>query len=237
MNFLVIRSSDLIFAKILPAHPLRPYLVSQLALTTKKSHFQVENRPRAFHEFFGDLEFRPHFYQKFTLTPVKTSPMDPVGLHIQNGPFSSKLACTAKTAHIHCQTRPKADLTYVASWPSRLKRLIFKVKQAQSSYGVCWPTWPKQPIFKVKRDLEQGVNWPARLKRPIFKVKRYLEQVKPLFCRFSCAIVHGFFGDLEFRPHFCQNFTWTSIKTLPMEPVGPHGQNDLFLRSNDLRSR
>ncbi|RAN86301.1 hypothetical protein B5P41_30080, partial [Bacillus sp. SRB_28] len=51
---------------------------------------------------------------------------------------------------------------------------------------------------------------------------------KPPFCRFSCAIVHGLFGDLEFRHNFCQNFSWTSVKTLAMEPVSPHGQNVPF---------
>ncbi|KAG5568912.1 hypothetical protein H5410_064075 [Solanum commersonii] len=29
----------------------------------------------------------------------------------------------------------------------------------------------------------------------------------------------------------------TSVKTLPMKPVGPHGQNDPFSRSNDPRSK
>ena len=33
------------------------------------------------------------------------------------------------------------------------------------------------------------------------------------FWRFSCVIIHHFFGDLEFRDHFSQMFTWNSIKT------------------------
>ncbi|KAH0780403.1 hypothetical protein KY290_000001 [Solanum tuberosum] len=67
----------------------------------------------------------------------------------------------------------------------------------------------------------------------------------------------------EFRPHFCQNFTWTSVKSLPieqlsltakpahflgqkipravrtlaMEPIGTHGQNGPFAKSNELQSR
>ncbi|KAG5612765.1 hypothetical protein H5410_024046 [Solanum commersonii] len=36
----------------------------------------------------------------------------------------------------------------------------------------------------------------------------------------------------EFRPHFCQKFLWTSVKTLAMELVGPHGRNNPFSRSN-----
>ncbi|KAG5593564.1 hypothetical protein H5410_044078 [Solanum commersonii] len=49
------------------------------------------------------------------------------------------------------------------------------------SYGESWPSQPKRLIFKVKRTPEQ--------------VKRAPEQVNPPFCRFSCTIVHGFFGD------------------------------------------
>ncbi|KAH0664622.1 hypothetical protein KY285_025828 [Solanum tuberosum] len=37
----------------------------------------------------------------------------------------------------------------------------------------------------------------------------------------------------EFRPYFCQNFTWTSVENLSMEPVVPHGQNRPFSRSNE----
>ena len=46
MDFLVLWNSDHIFAKIIPARPLRPYLWSQLALTAKTSHFQGQTIPR-----------------------------------------------------------------------------------------------------------------------------------------------------------------------------------------------
>ncbi|KAG5598147.1 hypothetical protein H5410_039379 [Solanum commersonii] len=165
--------------------------------------------------------------------------MEPVGPHGQNSSFSRS-------------NEPGTDLSYGASWPSRPKRLIFKVKQAskqtlaiepvgphgqnspfsrfnkpRSSYGVSWPSQPKRPIFKVKRaseqnsnfifaetfhgrplDLSYGASWRSRLKRPIFKVKRASEQPK--------------------------NFI-NVVNTLSMEPVGPHGQNDPFSRSNDPR--
>ncbi|KAG5578688.1 hypothetical protein H5410_049315 [Solanum commersonii] len=38
----------------------------------------------------------------------------------------------------------------------------------------------------------------------------------------------AFYGDSEFRCHFCLKRTWTSVKNLVMEPVGYHGQNGLF---------
>ncbi|KAG5569112.1 hypothetical protein H5410_058878 [Solanum commersonii] len=67
-----------------------------------------------------------------------------------------------------------------------------------------------------------GVSGP---KRPIFKAKRAPEQISI------------FFGDPEFRRHFCQKISWTSVKTLVVEPVGLDGQNDPFSRSNEPQSR
>ncbi|KAG5568900.1 hypothetical protein H5410_064063 [Solanum commersonii] len=46
LDFLVIQNSDLIFAKILPGHPLTAYLWSKLALTTKTAHFLGQTIPR-----------------------------------------------------------------------------------------------------------------------------------------------------------------------------------------------
>ncbi|KAG5568913.1 hypothetical protein H5410_064076 [Solanum commersonii] len=72
---------------------------------------------------------------------------------------------------------------------------------------------------------------------PFSRSKRSPKQVNLPFCQYSCAIVHGIFGYPDFRPHFCQNLTWTSVKTLSIEPIGTHGQNNLFSRLNDPRSR
>jgi len=47
MDFLVIQNYDVIFAKILPGRPLRPYLRSQLALTAKTAPFQGQTIPGA----------------------------------------------------------------------------------------------------------------------------------------------------------------------------------------------
>ncbi|KAG5627723.1 hypothetical protein H5410_012941 [Solanum commersonii] len=65
-----------------------------------------------------------------------------------------------------------------------------------------------------------------------FQGKMSLRTSKPLICRFSYAIVLGFFGNLEFRRDFCQKFSWTSINILVMEIVGPDGQIGPFSRSN-----
>ncbi|KAG5627721.1 hypothetical protein H5410_012939 [Solanum commersonii] len=59
---------------------------------------------------------------------------------------------------------------------------------------------------------------------------------KTLFCRFSCAIVHGFFCDLKFQRDLCQNISWTSVNTLVIELVGLDGQTGPFSRSNETYS-
>jgi len=156
MNFLVIQNSDLIFAKILPGRPLRPYLCSQLALMAKMANFQGHTSPRVgeppfyqflcaiVYRFFGNPEFGPHFCQNLPRHPLRPYLWRP-------------LALTAKMDHFQGQMSPRAG--------------------------------------------------------------------KPPFYRFSCAIVHRFFGNPKFRLHFCQNSTWTSIKTLSMGTIGPHVQN------------
>ncbi|KAG5576462.1 hypothetical protein H5410_056596 [Solanum commersonii] len=60
-------------------------------------------------------------------------------------------------------------------------------------------------------------------KPAIFYVKLSPDCVNPMFCQFSCGIVHGTFGDSNFRRHFCQKNLWTSVKTLAIESVGPDG--------------
>ncbi|KAG5591705.1 hypothetical protein H5410_042219 [Solanum commersonii] len=45
------------------------------------------------------------------------------------------------------------------------------------------------------------------------------------------------FGDLEFWRVFCRNFSWTSVNSLVMDPVGLNRQANSFTRSNDPQSR
>ncbi|KAG5613700.1 hypothetical protein H5410_013524 [Solanum commersonii] len=244
LEFLVIQNFNLIFAKILPVRPLKPYLWSQLALTAKMAHFQSQRIPGA-----GKPPILPIF--NFDLIFAKILPVRPLRPYLW-----SQLALTAKMAHFQSQRIPGADLTYGASWPSR----------------------PKRPIFKVKRCSEQSNNFlvirnfdlifakilPGRLVRPYLwsqlaittKMAHFQGQTIP-------GAINAIFGDPEYQTHFCQNFTSTSVKTLivdlvephcqnnpfqgqaitvavksfPMEPVGPHGQNGPFSRSNDHRSR
>jgi len=56
---------------------------------------------------------------------------------------------------------------------------------------------------------------------------------KPLILPIFVCYRPQIFCDPEFRPHCRKNYTRTSIKTLSMEPVDPHGQNGPFSRSNE----
>ncbi|KAG5591706.1 hypothetical protein H5410_042220 [Solanum commersonii] len=70
----------------------------------------------------------------------------------------------------------------------------------------------------------------------------------PFLPIFVCYIIHRFlacflskvfmdiFDDSKFRHDFCRNFSWTSVKTLVMEPDGPDGQTGSFSRYNEPRA-
>ncbi|KAG5600586.1 hypothetical protein H5410_031956 [Solanum commersonii] len=99
---------------------------------------------------------------------------------------------------------------------------IFHGPPRRPSYGVSCPRWLKQPIFKVKGAPEQLVT--------MAKTSHFQSEMSP-------TVVNGIFGDLELRCHLGQIFSWTSVITLAMEPVGPDRQNGPFSRSNDPLSR
>ncbi|KAG5591688.1 hypothetical protein H5410_042202 [Solanum commersonii] len=88
-------------------------------------------------------------------------------------------------------------------------------------------TSPKEAIEPVGPDGQTGpfsrLNKPHNRSRlanpPILKVKRAQSSL-------------WIYGDLEFQRDFWQKFSWTSFKTLAIEPVGPNGQTDPFFRSN-----
>ncbi|KAG5568916.1 hypothetical protein H5410_064079 [Solanum commersonii] len=164
---------------------------------------------------------------------VKTLPINLVSPHDEKNPFTwsnshrsspylwSQLALTAKTTHY-------SDLIFANNFPGRPLRpylwsqLALTAKTAHFQ-GQMIPGAGKPPILSIFIRPLKPYLWSQlslTAKRPILKVKRIP------------GVVHGFFRDPEFRPHNFQNFTWTSVKTLPMEPVVPHGQNGPFSRSN-----
>ncbi|KAG5576469.1 hypothetical protein H5410_056603 [Solanum commersonii] len=94
----------------------------------------------------------------------------------------------------------------------------------------------------------QGQTSPGAENRTIFKVKRTPERTiafEPVcpdgqtgpFSMSNEPRIHGSFGDSNFRRHFCQILSWTSVTTLAMKPIGPDGQTGPFSWSNDARRR
>ncbi|KAG5591689.1 hypothetical protein H5410_042203 [Solanum commersonii] len=61
-----------------------------------------------------------------------------------------------------------------------------------------------------------------------FKGQMIPEQVNPSLCQIFVCYCPWIFVDLEFRRDFCQKISWTSIKTLVIELVGPDGKTNPF---------
>ncbi|KAG5578698.1 hypothetical protein H5410_049325 [Solanum commersonii] len=101
-----------------------------------------------------------------------------------------------------------------------------------------WSTWRKRPIYKDKRTTGQSMAFYGDPEfRCYFTKNLHGPPLRPSLCSQLVYTSMTFHGDTEFRRHFFQKFTWTSIKTLAMEPIGLHGQNGPFIRSNESRSR
>ncbi|KAG5576381.1 hypothetical protein H5410_056515 [Solanum commersonii] len=92
-------------------------------------------------------------------------------------------------------------------------------------------------FMDISQDLSFYAGWSQRANRPIFKVKLSPKRVNPAFCRFSCAIVHGCYGDLDFQCHFYYNYSWTSVKSLVIESIGPDEKIGLLSMSNKPQNR
>ncbi|KAG5572579.1 hypothetical protein H5410_062345 [Solanum commersonii] len=78
---------DLSYGAGLPRRPNRPNIKVKLALEQANPPF-YRFSCAIVREFFCDLEFRRHFYQKNLWTSVKTLAMDTVGPDGQTNPFS-----------------------------------------------------------------------------------------------------------------------------------------------------
>ncbi|KAG5569186.1 hypothetical protein H5410_058952 [Solanum commersonii] len=135
----------------------------------------------------------------------------------------SRLVTTDKPSHFQFRTIPGAGkaldvfhyLSYGAGWSQWGNWLIFKVKQSSERTLVMEP---------VGHDGNTG---------PFSRSNQPRNGLSP----FSCAIIHGCFGDSDFWHYFYQNFSLTFVKTLAMESVGHNGQTDPFSRSNEPRNR
>uniref|UniRef100_A0A3Q7J962 Uncharacterized protein n=1 Tax=Solanum lycopersicum TaxID=4081 RepID=A0A3Q7J962_SOLLC len=138
------------------------------------------------------------------------------------------------------------DLGYVSGCPSQLFRTIFKGNRSSKHFDV------ENAIKKLEvlQDIGYVAGLLSQLVRPIFKVKEASKGAYPYFDefsyrapknaylkfqRFSCAITHHFFGDLDSDVKM-EKILRTSVKNLSMQPVIPHGQSNQFLNPNEPRS-
>ena len=167
------------------------------------------------HGLFDDLEFRYNLCQNFSWKTVNTLAMEPVSPHGQNVPFWRSNVPHSWKIHNFADFHVLCPWTF---WWSGFR------------YNFCrnfsWTTVTTLAMELVSPHGQSITFW---------RSKCTPELVNPPFCRFSCAIVHGLFGDLQFRHIFCHNFLWTSIKTLDKEQVNHRGENVLFTWSNDPR--
>ncbi|KAG5578683.1 hypothetical protein H5410_049310 [Solanum commersonii] len=197
--------------------------------------------------FYGDSKFRCHLCLKHTWTSVKTLVMQPYTAFYDDDPefrchFCQKLIWTSvKTLAIEQVGRhDQKDLFTRVTWSPRSKRPIYN-KPPILPIFVCYsprhfvvtqnthiiytknlyepPLRPKlwsQLVTTTKmahlpsqtspREDNYKSSWSPWPRRPFYKVKHAPEQSTT------------FYGDPEFRYHICQKLTWTSFKTLDMEP-------------------
>ncbi|KAG5607818.1 hypothetical protein H5410_029310 [Solanum commersonii] len=167
--------------------------------------------------------------------------MEPVGHHSENGPFTRP-----NDPQSRCFGDPefRRHFRQKFTWTS-VKTLAMKPVghhgkngpfTRPNEPGAGKPPPPILPIFvcysprdfmlvtMAKTAHLQGQTCPEAGKPPILSI-------------FVSYKSNGFYGDSKFQRHFCHKFTWTSIKTIAMEPVGHHGQKGPFTRSNDPQSR
>ena len=170
-----------------------------------------------FRGFFGYPKFGPHFCKNFTWTSAKTLPMGPVCPYGENDSFWVKTTPGAGKPPIlpffMCYSSP----SFLVIWNSDF--IFAKILPGRPLRPFLW----SQLALKVKTAHFQGQTISGSGKPHIL----------PIFVCYSQWICWW----SGFRPHFCQNFTWTSYKIFPIDPVGLQGQNDLFSMSNEPRSR
>ena len=145
------------------------------------------------------------------------------------------------------------DLVSTSGWPSLPVWPILKVKRAPkrtypsfrrfscaiANHFFGWSRFWCQKcqiiLWTSVKNFFYAPGCPSRPVWPILKVKRALKRTYPSFRWFLCAIANHFWV-IRILTSKMPIFLWTSVKTLSMHPVGPHGPSNPFWRSNDPRS-
>ncbi|KAG5576397.1 hypothetical protein H5410_056531 [Solanum commersonii] len=136
------------------------------------------------------------------------------------------------------------DLSYGSDWSIQANRHIFIVKLSPEVRHFCQKfllTSVKTIVmvtvgFDEKTGLMSRSNEPQSGETPHFadfcvtgKPTHFQGLTSPgvgkppVLPIFISSIVNGSFADPDFRCHFRQNFSWTSVKTLAMEPIDLDG--------------
>ncbi|KAG5576466.1 hypothetical protein H5410_056600 [Solanum commersonii] len=170
--------------------------------------FKVKRAPEQFFEnirqnlsFGADwsrLENRPIFKvnQSLERTSVKTLVIDSVGPDRETLPI------------FKVKQSPKWTLAMEPDGPIQTTGLFSMSNEPQNRFP---PSFLPKYFLDVREDLSYGAGWSRLENRPILHGQMIPEAD------------HGSFGDPKFRRHFCQTFSWTSVKTLALEPIGPDG--------------
>ncbi|KAG5613949.1 hypothetical protein H5410_013773 [Solanum commersonii] len=218
-------------------------------LAAKSSHFQGQTSPRA-----GKFPILLIF-----VTFVKTLALEPVGPYRQTGPFSRLTIPRAGKPPIlpifmcynswifgdpnfRRQLCINFSLTLIFGNPEFRRHFCQKNSWTSDKtldmepIGPHGQTVPFSRLTNPRVDLSYGVSWSPLPNRPFQRPNEPSAgkpSILPIFVCYSPWI----FGDSEFRRYLCEKILWTSVKTLAMEPVGPHGQTRPFSRSNKLQSK
>ncbi|KAG5578685.1 hypothetical protein H5410_049312 [Solanum commersonii] len=179
--------------------------------------------PVGFHGLNGPFTRSNEPQSRATWTSAKTLAIEPVGHHGQNGPFTRSNSTTFyDDPKLRCQFCQKLTWTSV-------KILAMDLRHCQNNpfTNSNKPRAGKPPILPI------FVCYTPRH----FVVTQnsdviFANNLNGPLVLYSTT----FYGEPKFQRNFCQKPTWTSVKTLAMEPGGCYGQNGSFTRSNEPRA-
>ena len=145
----------------------------------------------------------------------------------------------------------RQDLVYAYGWPSRIVRVIWRVKRASKLAYASFRRFSCAHHFLVDpdSDVKNAKFFCGRPSRPFLCIRfaittcpNHLEgqtspeaSIRLILTIFVCYST-PFFGLSGFRRQKCQIFLWTSVKTLSMHTIGHNGLYDPFGGSNEPRS-
>ena len=142
------------------------------------------------------------------------------------------------------------DLVYSSGMPSRPVQPIWKVKRVPKRvYPSFWRfscVIANHFLGEPDSDFKNAKFFCGHPSRPCLCIRlaitarpTHLEGQTspgasiPLISTIFVCYSKPFFGWSGFRRQKYQFFLWTSVKTLSMHPIGPHGPYDPFWRSNE----